>query len=121
MIHPKTAFPLSSHNRISQITFHPTQPYVAIQSHERSIEIFRIRTETEVRRKQVRRKKRIKEKRERDGPAADEIDDNEASEEKITLVDLFSPHVVVRGSGKIRSFSFDASEVNVKGGTQVCL
>ncbi|KAF8631619.1 hypothetical protein AX15_002361 [Amanita polypyramis BW_CC] len=121
MIHPTTAFPLSSHNKVSQIAFHPTQPYLAIQSHERSIEIFRIRTEAEARKKQTRRKKRAKEKREREGLATDEINDKEALEEKITLVDLFSPHVVVRGSGKIRSFSFDASESSAKSGTQVLL
>ncbi|KAK2466136.1 hypothetical protein APHAL10511_001778 [Amanita phalloides] len=121
MIHPATAFPLASQSRISQIAFHPTQPYLAIQSHERSVEIFRIRTETEIRRKQARRKKRSKEKRERDGHAADEPDENGANQDEITLVDLFSPHVIVRASGKIRSFSFDASEVNAKVGTQILL
>ena len=49
MIHPVTTLSLSSKHRVSQITFHPSQPYVSVQSHDRSVEIFRIRTEEEVR------------------------------------------------------------------------
>jgi U3 small nucleolar RNA-associated protein 12 len=121
MILPATAFPLLSHSRVSQITFHPTQPYLAIQSQERSVEIFRIRTEEEVRKKQARRKKRAKEKREREEHAVDETNENGTVEEEISLVDLFTPHVIVRAGGKIRSFSFDSQEVSVKGGAQVCV
>ncbi len=121
MILPTTAFPLLSHNRVSQITFHPTQPYLAIQSQERSVEIFRIRTEEEVRKKLARRKKRAKEKREREVQATDEANENETVEDEISLVDLFTPHVVVRASGKIRSFSFDPQDAGVKGGIQVCV
>jgi U3 small nucleolar RNA-associated protein 12 len=36
---------------------------------------------------------------------------------EIDLVDLFTPHLVVRGSGKIRSFDFRNEDV--KGGTPV--
>ena len=112
------AFPLSVRGRVSQITFHPSQPYLAIQSHERSVEIFRIRTEEEVRKKQARRKKRAKEKRAKEGHVAEQTND-EAQLDEITLVDLFTPHVIIRASGKIRSFSFDTSEVSAKGNPQV--
>ena len=63
MIHPITTLPLSSKHRVSQITFHPSRPYLAVQSHDRSVEIFRVRTEEEVRKKQARRKRRAKEKK----------------------------------------------------------
>ncbi|KAI0347395.1 WD40 repeat-like protein [Trametopsis cervina] len=115
MIYPITTLPLSSKHRVSQITFHPTHPYLAVQSHDRSVEIFRIRTEEEVRKKQARRKKRSKEKKGQakvKGKAAEpevaEGDDN--AEEEVTIPDLFTPYLVVRASGKVRSFDFADEE-----------
>lgn len=35
------------------------------------------------------------------------------------LVDYFTPHVVVRASGKVRSFDFDPKESNLRGGFKV--
>jgi hypothetical protein len=117
MIHPITTLPLSSRHRVSQITFHPTQSYLAVQSHDRSVEIFRIRTEEEVRKKQARRKKRSKEKKkDKDDDAEVNRLDNDA---EIKLADLFTPYLIVRASGKIRSFEFGADDVGHKGGTQV--
>lgn len=117
MIYPVTSLPLSSRHRVSQIMFHQTQPYLAVQSHDRSVEIFRIRTEEEVRKKQARRKKRSKEKKKiKDTEDKDSDSDGEV---EIKLVDLFTPYLVVRASGKIRSFDFGADDKGHKGGTQV--
>ncbi|KAF8640072.1 hypothetical protein AX17_001313 [Amanita inopinata Kibby_2008] len=121
MIHPIVAFPLSSHNRISQITFHPTQPYLAVQSHERSVEIFRMRSEAEIQKKQARRRKREKEKCEKEGQNLDETALDESNSKEISLVDRFTPYLAVRASGKIRSFSFDASEGGSKSSCQILL
>lgn len=120
---PAATLPLSSQHRVSQISFHPSQPYVAVQSHDRSVEIFRIRTEDEIRKKQARRKKRAKEKKEKSkgkGMKEDEADPLEDEEGKVDLVDLFTPYLVVRATGKIRSFGFESEEATSKGGTQVC-
>lgn len=114
MIIPITTLPLSSRSRVSQITFHPTQPYLAVQSHDRSVEIFRIRTEEEVRKKQARRKKRAKEKKGKEPEP-----DGDEEETEVQLVDLFTPYLVVRASGKIRSFDFGPDDTGHKGGTQV--
>jgi len=35
------------------------------------------------------------------------------------LVDYFTPHVVVRATGKVRSFDFDPKESNLRGGFKV--
>jgi U3 small nucleolar RNA-associated protein 12 len=113
VIHPVADLPLSSRHRVSQITFHPSQPYLAVQSHDRSVEIFRIRSEDEVRKKQARRKKRAKEKSGTGGQVESAM--NVEDEMEIKLVDLFTPHIIVRASGKIRSFDF----VGSAGGTQV--
>ncbi|KAF8665632.1 hypothetical protein AX16_000087 [Volvariella volvacea WC 439] len=111
-VHPLSQLPLSSKLRISQIAFHPSLPYLAVQSHDRSIEVFRIRTEEEIRKKKARRRQRAKEK----GKETKE-DPLRNDDEDITLVDLFTPHLVVRAGGKIRSFDFGFSDA--KGNLQV--
>lgn len=119
MITPLSSLPLSSNHRVSGIAFHPSKPYLAVQSHDRAVEIFRIRAEEEVLKKQARRKKRAKEKKDKLGKEG-KGDMNEDMEEKdVTLVDLFTPHVVVRASGKIRSFDFGGEDIAGKG-VQVC-
>ncbi|KAK0190986.1 hypothetical protein F5146DRAFT_1103186 [Armillaria mellea] len=115
MITPLSSLPLSSNHRVSGIAFHPSKPYLAVQSHDRAVEIFRIRAEEEVLKKQARRKKRAKEKKDKLGKEG-KGDMNEDMEEKdVTLVDLFTPHVVVRASGKIRSFDFGGEDIAGKG------
>ncbi|KAJ3788819.1 WD-repeat-containing protein [Lentinula aff. detonsa] len=117
IILPIATLPLSSRHRVSQITFHPTQPFLAVQSQDRSVELFRIRTEEEINKKQLRRKKRAKEKKDKRHHDS-EKDDTEKFEEddEISLVALFTPHVIVRASKKIRSFDFGISS---KDGIQV--
>lgn len=122
MILPLSVLPISSKHRVSQITYHPTEPYLAIQSQDRAVDVFRIRTEEEIQKKQARRQKRAKEKKKgtdvADPIEKEETDQNEKPEE-IQLVDLYTPHLIVRASGKIRSFNFVASASHHKG-TQVC-
>jgi U3 small nucleolar RNA-associated protein 12 len=117
MIAPLTILPISSRHRVSQISFHPTAPYLAIQSHDRSIDLFRIRTEEEIRKKQARRLKRAKEKQAQKGAKDDKMEDppEEDSNEEIALVDLYTPYLVIRASGKIRSFDFVENDTHPKG------
>jgi U3 small nucleolar RNA-associated protein 12 len=92
-----------------------------VQSHDRSVEVFRIRTEEEARKKQARRRKRAKEKKEKAKGTQDSVadaDDTEDAEKPLELVDLFTPHLVVRASGKVRSFDFSVVEAS-KGGLPV--
>lgn len=110
------SLPLASRHRVSQISFHPTQAYVAVQSHDRSVEIFRIRTEEEIRKKQARRKKRAQGKKKQGNAIEGKPDDGDP---EITLVDMFTPHLVVRASGKIRSFDYGTDDKAAKIGIQV--
>lgn len=126
MILPLSTLPLSSRHRVSQISFHPTQPYLAVQSHDRSVEIFRVQTEEEVRKKQIRRKKRAKAKRThaKDKDVHDvelEEDPNDNADKSVDLVERLTPYLVVRASGKIRSFDFASSESSHKGNVHVSL
>lgn len=122
MIHAMSILPLSSRHRVSQIHFHPTQPYLAVQSHDRSVDIFRIRSDEEVHKKQARRKKRVKEKEQAKGNAKNNENknlDQPINDAEVQLVDKFTPHLVVRASSKIRSFDFGSNDVGPRGGLQV--
>lgn len=129
VIHPLSTLPLASKHRVSQIQLHPALPYLAVQSHDRSVEIFRIRSEEEVLKKEARRRKRTKEKKqqEKDRGKPSEMDEsgmyplpeNEATMES-NIVDHFTPHLVVRASGKIRSFDFGSSNPTTKIAMPVC-
>jgi U3 small nucleolar RNA-associated protein 12 len=122
MIHAVSTLPLASKHRVSQIKFHPTEPYLAVQSHDRSVEIFRVRTEEEVQKKQARRKKRSKEKKEQGKDKGKSSKGGEEQEEspEASLVDYFTPHLVVRASGKVRSFDFGSHQSSSKSIPQVC-
>lgn len=121
MILPLSSLPLSSRHRVSQISFHPTQAYMAVQSHDRSVEIFRVRTDEELKKKLARRKKRAKEKQTKDKLQDVQLDEDndENADNSIELVDRFIPYLVVRASGKIRSFDFATVENDNKRGVNV--
>ncbi|KAJ4466490.1 WD-repeat-containing protein [Lentinula aciculospora] len=117
IILPMATLPLSSRHRVSQIAFHSDQPFLAVQSHDRSVELFRIRTEEEVRKKQLRRLKRAKEKKDKQPPNPQKEDAEKVEEDdELNLVDLFTPHVIIRASKKIRSIDFG---IGSKDGIQV--
>ncbi|EAU84697.2 WD-repeat-containing protein [Coprinopsis cinerea okayama7 len=124
IIHPIANLPLNSTHRVSQIQFHPTQPYVALQSHDRSVEVFRIRTEEEIKKKIARRRKRAKEKKEKEGGSKKNkgagMDVDEGVND-VPFIDKFTPHVVIRAGGKIRSFDFALEPPNAKAAAQLFL
>lgn len=118
-----SSLPLSSKHRVTQISIHPSEPYLAVQCHDRSVEVFRVRTDEEIRKKQLRRKKRAKEKKESGkgaAPVDQDVDLDDGTDQEIALTDRFTPHLVIRASGKIRSFDFSHNENNnAKGLVQV--
>ncbi|KAI0321825.1 WD-repeat-containing protein [Amylostereum chailletii] len=121
VIQPITTLPLSSQHRVTQLTFHPSLPYLGVQSQDRSVELFRIRTEEEVRKKQARRKKRAKEKEASKGKGKPQEPAEVEAGEPIELADIFTPYLVVRASGKIKSFSFAEEGTGTKGGIPMFL
>ncbi|KLO08525.1 WD-repeat-containing protein [Schizopora paradoxa] len=130
MITFAVSLPLSTKHRITEIAFHPTEPYLAVQSHDKNIDILRVRTEEEIRKKIARRKRREREKSkakaskgkavekqvEDDGMDQMEVD---GEEHEVNLVDRFTPYLVIRASGKVRSFSFSETESSTKGGVHI--
>jgi U3 small nucleolar RNA-associated protein 12 len=95
----------ASHSqRVSQIKFHPTMPYLAMQTGEKTVEVLRVRTEEEIKKKAIRRRKREREKKKEKGePVAD---GGEGEEKAIEWRDRLTSWIVVRAGGKIRSFDW---------------
>ena len=117
-IHPISTLPLTSAHRVSQITFHPTLPYLFVQSHDRSVEVFRVRTDDEIRKKHARRKKRLEAKAATSNSEKVNNVPDKSDDEKVELADLLAPYLIVRATGKIKSFALP-EETRTKGATQV--
>ncbi|CAO1633213.1 unnamed protein product [Jaminaea pallidilutea] len=110
---------VASKRRVTQMSFGggtPSSPaYLALSSSDRSVQVFRIREEEEMRKKMARRKRRQKEKeRDKGGKAPNGKADNadgdaygDEEEEAVTWVDRIVSHTIVRPeSGRIRSFAW---------------
>ncbi|RKO90360.1 quinon protein alcohol dehydrogenase-like superfamily [Blyttiomyces helicus] len=90
-------------DKISDIAVHSGGKFIGVLGSERLLEIFRIRTDDEVRKRLARRKKRLREKA--TTPAGSEAAD--ATEEVVaTVSDEIPRHTSLRCSARIRSFDF---------------
>ncbi|KAM0754199.1 WD40 repeat-like protein [Meredithblackwellia eburnea MCA 4105] len=120
----------ASHNHnITQVTLHPTLPVLAVLSSEKTVDVFRLRTVEELRKKLARRRRREREKKEKMGKKgkgkaveADDDEDEEMIESKDGTVewrDRLAVWSVVRCGAKIRSFSFAPETAKTKGQVQI--
>ncbi|KAL8704773.1 MAG: hypothetical protein Q9201_002083 [Fulgogasparrea decipioides] len=95
-------------DRTIGVKFHPQGKYVAAHGSEKSIELWRIRSEIEVQKTLARKRKRRKEKlfaaknmtADGDMVEEDEMTENLAAAE---ITDVIVPYVIVRTGGKVRS------------------
>ncbi|EMC95327.1 hypothetical protein BAUCODRAFT_536540 [Baudoinia panamericana UAMH 10762] len=88
-------------DRTIGVSFHPRQDYIAVHGSEKAVEIWRIRPADEVHRHMLRKRRRRREK----AAAAGETLPAE-NEDKIgtpTVDDIFTPYVIIRTTGKVRS------------------
>ncbi|KAJ5210920.1 Small-subunit processome Utp12 [Penicillium cf. griseofulvum] len=94
-------------DRTIGIRFHPRSDYVGFHGSDKSVEVWRIRSQSEVQKSMARKKKRRKEKEARTEENAPE-EDNEKSEDvsAAPVSEVFVQHVIVRTGGKVRSFDW---------------
>ncbi|RLL95487.1 hypothetical protein CFD26_102926 [Aspergillus turcosus] len=98
-------------DRTTGISFHPRADYVGFHGSEKAIEIWRIRSATEVQKSLARKRKRRKEKEaqraaDKEGAVA-EVDNEKVDDiSSAPVTEVFVPHVIVRTGGKIRSFDW---------------
>lgn len=104
---------LSHAHRIAQIAWHPEEQLLALQTTERAVEILRLRSEEELRKKVARRRKREREKKKDSGDTAGDLEESSFTESG--WKDRLASWVVVRSSNKIRSFAFGVGSTNLKG------
>ncbi|SCV71583.1 BQ2448_3171 [Microbotryum intermedium] len=124
--------PNTSHaHNITQITLHPTLPVLAVHSGEKTIDVFRLRTEEELRKKLARRRRREREKTSKRGKGKEkQLDDDagdddrddrvvENAEGEIEWRDRLAIWSVIRAGGKVRSFAFAPETAKTKGDVQI--
>lgn len=101
--------------RISQITFGPASKaqqsrFLAISASDRSVDIFRLRSEDDVKKKMARRRRRLKEKADKKGSQEDPQNEDALAAQP-TWTDRLEGFAILRPSkGKLKSFAFAESE-----------
>lgn len=95
-------------DRTTGVSFHPKKDLIAIHGSEKAVELWRIRSESEVQKTLSRKRKRKREKAigaDGDEALKDEADESiDASTALIT--EVFVPYVIVRTGGKVRSMDW---------------
>jgi U3 small nucleolar RNA-associated protein 12 len=96
-------------DRTQGIAFHARSDYIAVHGAEKAVEIWRIRSEEEVRKSLARKRRRKREKAK--GDANGEVQEIEEGDDKINIADaeigeVIVPYVTVRTTGKVRSVSW---------------
>ncbi|KAH7123859.1 hypothetical protein B0J11DRAFT_530080 [Dendryphion nanum] len=104
-------------DRILGIAFHSKSDYIAVHGSEKSVELWRMRSDSEVQKSLARKRRRRREKAKNDEkePEAEAVDDVNVADAEIS--EVFVPYVTVRTAGKVRSVSW----MNVKGSKKLRL
>lgn len=92
-------------DRGAGIAFHPTSNFIATHGTDKSVEIWRIKTEDEIKRALKRKRKRLAEKKKvsnGEEAAVTSVDDISSA----TVEDIFVSYVVVRTGGKVREIDW---------------
>jgi U3 small nucleolar RNA-associated protein 12 len=106
-----------SKERATEVCFHPKHDYFAVHGVEKSVEVWRIRTEAEIKKSLARKKRRRREKLAKDKKAdgdvgmdhaGDEVDDISTAD----ISDVFVQHVILRTTGKVRSVDWANNQGN---------
>ncbi|KAL9633487.1 MAG: hypothetical protein Q9204_003375 [Flavoplaca sp. TL-2023a] len=95
-------------DRTIGITFHPRGKYIAAHGSEKAIELWRIRSESEVQKTLARKRKRRREKAvaAQDGTGdVDLVNGDDKGDDLATadIIDVIVPYVIVRTDGKVKS------------------
>ncbi|KAF7542782.1 hypothetical protein G7Z17_g11278 [Cylindrodendrum hubeiense] len=102
-LHDRGTLYRQSKDRATEVVFHPKRDYFAVHGSEKAVDVWRIRTESEIKKGLARKRRRRREKQ-RDGKAADEeMADGEDDVSKADVSDVFVQYVIVRTGGKVRS------------------
>lgn len=104
-------------DRALGVKFHPNGDYIAAHGSEKAVELWRIRSETEVHKALARKRKRQREKEAaklgKDEKLSGEPLNGDLKDEKFSaagIAEIIVPHVIVRTTGKLRSIDWTAEK-----------
>ncbi|OAQ72240.1 WD repeat protein [Pochonia chlamydosporia 170] len=111
-LHDRGVLHRQSKDRATEIIFHPKRDYFAVHGSEKSVDVWRIKSETEIKKSLARKRQRRRQKQ-KDSKGQDDDAENgdEANEDvsKADISDVFVQYVIVRIGGKARSVDWAAS------------
>jgi U3 small nucleolar RNA-associated protein 12 len=98
-------------DRTIGVSFHPRADYIGIHGSEKAVEIWRIRSETEVQKALARKRKRRKEKEaqraaDKEGAVAGAEIEKPDDISSAPVTEVFVSHTIIRTGGKVRSFDW---------------
>lgn len=105
-LHGRGTLHRTSKDRAIEVVYHPQKDYFAVHGSEKSVDIWRIKSEAEVRKSLARKRKRQREKQKTNKNGHEDNDIANETNEDITqadISDLFVQYVIVRTGGKARS------------------
>lgn len=95
-----------SKDRATEVAFHPRRDYFAVHGSEKSVEVWRMRSEAEIKKSLARKRRRQREKQ-KSSKKGDEVqtngDDIVEDTSDADISDIFVSYVTVRTGGKVRS------------------
>lgn len=95
-----------SKDRATQVIFHPQRDYFAVHGSEKGVDVWRIKSQAEIKKTLARKRRRRREKQ-KDGRQPDEemanADDHLDDAASADVNDIFVQYVIVRTGGKVRS------------------
>lgn len=104
-------------DRTLGVKFHPNGDYIAAHGSEKAVELWRIRSETEVHKVLGRKRKRQREKEAAKSGHVETMSgepfNGDRKDEKLSaanIAEIIVPHVIVRTTGKIRSIDWTAEK-----------
>lgn len=92
-------------DRTTSVVFHPNRSLLAVHGSEKAVELFRIRSETEIRKALLRKKKRSRDKP-KSGGQNDEVEDDSIDPASAPVTEVIVPQITVRTGGKVRSMDW---------------
>lgn len=91
-------------DRATEIAFHPRRSYFAVHGSEKGVDVWRIKSQAEIKKTMARKRRRRREKH-KDGKQPDQkmADDDLEDEANAEISDMFAQYVIIRTGGRVRS------------------
>jgi U3 small nucleolar RNA-associated protein 12 len=93
-------------DRATEVIFHPQKDYFVVHGSDKSVDVWRIRSESEVRKGLARKRRRRREKQKDAKHQEEEVENGDETLDDVSkadISDVFVQYVILRTGGKVRS------------------